>query len=321
MAMLMDSIQAIGNILCVRWAFDGKVTEGPYCTTQAVIKQIGEGGVSWFTTSVAIMTFVQTMFPGKLNPSQARRLAVAMIVWTFLFLFLIIIIPAITIPHYYGDAGAWCWITYTSGEVSRLKIGSEYGYLWLAATVSFVLYGIIVVNWLREATMKRDHRRHREAISMAWYPIAYTAEVFPISLVRFLEWNSKGPRPQRGFLILAAILFASSGAINVLLWLLTGRRFGFSDPHEGDERDKEEDPRRESYMTYMVSSVPGRMLSPVSGGMVSPGRRGLHFRAATAGGEWHFSQPSFPEDPPVVHRGYITEPYEWMPPREGEPGP
>jgi hypothetical protein len=132
-------------------------------------------------------------------------------------------------------------------------------------------------------------------------------EIFPISLVRFLQWDPKGPRVQHEFIILAALLPASSGAINVLLWLLTGRRFGFSDPHEDDEED---DCERESYMMHMLSSVPGRMLSPDG--------RSLHFRAATAGGEWHFSQPSFPEDPPVAHRMYIPEPYEWMPSRERE---
>jgi hypothetical protein len=62
----------------------------------------------------------------------------------------------------------WCWIPDASREASRLKIASQYAYFWLAAAVSFVLYGIIVVNWLREATAKRDRRLHREAISMAW---------------------------------------------------------------------------------------------------------------------------------------------------------
>src|ERR1700676_3425271 len=62
----------------------------------------------------------------------------------------------------------WCWITDRTLESSRLKIGSEYAYFWLAATVTFVLYGIIVVNWLREATAKRDRRLLREAISMGW---------------------------------------------------------------------------------------------------------------------------------------------------------
>jgi hypothetical protein len=124
-------------------------------------------------------------------------------------------------------------------------------------------------------------------------------EVFPISLVRFLQWNGKGPKPQRGFLILAAVFIASSGAVNVLLWVLTGRRFGFSDPQVGDE---EEDRRRESYTMHLLSPVSGRML-PV------------------AGGGSHSSQASFPEDSPMAPGVYVPEPYEWTPPREGEPGP
>ncbi|KAF9514271.1 hypothetical protein BS47DRAFT_1343207 [Hydnum rufescens UP504] len=240
------------------------------------------------------------MFPGMLNRSQVRRLAAAMIVFIFLFITLMVTIPATTIPHYYGDTGAWCWITDTSVEASRLKIGSEYAYFWLAAAVSLVLYGIIVVNWLREATAKRDRRRHREALSMVWYPIAFTAEVFPISLVRLLQFNRKGPRPRHGFVVLAAIIIASSGAVNVLLWLLTGRRFGFSDSPEGDE---EEDRRRDSY------TMP----------MISPAERGLHPPAATAGGGLPISHPSFPEDPPTTQRLYVPEPYVWMPPRTPPP--
>ncbi|KAF9505895.1 hypothetical protein BS47DRAFT_484443 [Hydnum rufescens UP504] len=215
-AIFMDSIQAMGNILNARWTFNGKITEGSYCTTQAILKQIGDD--AWFTIAIAVMTFVQTMFPGRLNRSQARRLAIAMIILIFLFLFLMIIIPATTLPHYYGNTGPWCWITDANREASRLKIASEYAYFWLAAAISFVLYGIIVVNWLREATAKGDRRRLRQAISMG-YPIAYTVEVFPISLVSISSMECEGPKPQRGFLIPAATCIASSGAVNVLLWL------------------------------------------------------------------------------------------------------
>jgi hypothetical protein len=66
------------------------------------------------------------------------------------------------------NRSAWCWISDTSGEASRLKIGSTYAYHWLAASASFALYGVIAVNWLREGTVKCDRRRHREAISMLW---------------------------------------------------------------------------------------------------------------------------------------------------------
>ncbi|KAF9514279.1 hypothetical protein BS47DRAFT_1485150 [Hydnum rufescens UP504] len=276
-AMFMDSIQAMGSILTARWAFDGKVTEGSYCTSQAVLKQFGNDGASWFTIAVAVMTFVQTVFPGVLSRSRARQLAAAMIILIFLFLFLMIVIPSTTIPHYYGNTGAWCWITDTSVEASRLKIGSEYAYFWLAATVTFVLYGTIVVKWLRQATAERDRRLLRDAISMGWYPIAYTAEIFPISLVRFLQWRPAGHRPQHGWVILAAILFASSGAVNVLLWLLTGRRFGFSDPQEESD-EEEEDHKRVSYMTGMLSPGSAGVHSPAIGSLYSPAVTGSRRR-------------------------------------------
>jgi hypothetical protein len=44
-----DIIQAVGGILNIRWAHDGIVTTGPYCTAQGIIKQIGELGVALIT--------------------------------------------------------------------------------------------------------------------------------------------------------------------------------------------------------------------------------------------------------------------------------
>jgi len=286
LAISMDSIQALGSILSARWAFDGKITEGSYCTAQAVLKQIGNDGVAWFAIAIAVMTFFQTMLPGKLNPSQARRLAGAMIIFIFLFLFLMIIIPATTIPHYYGNTGPWCWVTDSTVESSRLKIGSEYGYYWLAATVSVLVYGTIAVKWFKEASAERDRRLIRDAISMGWYPIAYIVEVFPISLVRFLQWQPSGKRPQHGWIILSATLFASSGAVNVLLWLLTGRRFGFSSPQHGEEDEREED-------TFLM-------------GMHSPSVAGSHS-----------AQQSFPDGSSIVREAHLPSPYVWAPPHEG----
>lgn len=39
---------------------------------------------------------------------------------------------------------------------------------WLAALLSIVLYGYIVVKWLREAAAERDPRLARDAIAMGW---------------------------------------------------------------------------------------------------------------------------------------------------------
>ncbi|KAF9514278.1 hypothetical protein BS47DRAFT_1382045 [Hydnum rufescens UP504] len=220
---LRHIIEAMGSILSARWTFKGKVTEGSYCTTQG-----------WFTIAIAVMTFMQTMFPGKFNRSQARGLAVAMIVLIVVFLFLMIIIPATTIPHYYGNSG--------------------------------------------QATAEHDDLLLRDLIpfhSVHPWSSAYTAEIFPISLVRFPQWNSKGHKPQHGFVILAAILFAFSGAVNVLLRVLTGRRFGFSNPRE--EREEEEDHKRGPHMVAMLSSGAAGMQSPGAGACILLGRRSRTF--------------------------------------------
>ena len=46
---LFDILQAIGDILNIRWAHNGIVTTGSYCTAQGVIQQIGEVGVALST--------------------------------------------------------------------------------------------------------------------------------------------------------------------------------------------------------------------------------------------------------------------------------
>ena len=42
-------MQAIGGILNVRWAHNGIVTTGPYCTAQGLVEQIGDTGVALMT--------------------------------------------------------------------------------------------------------------------------------------------------------------------------------------------------------------------------------------------------------------------------------
>ena len=39
----------MGGILNIRWAQDGIVTTGPYCTSQGIIQQFGELGVAVIT--------------------------------------------------------------------------------------------------------------------------------------------------------------------------------------------------------------------------------------------------------------------------------
>lgn len=61
--------------------------------------------LAFFTIGLALMTFVQTIFPLRLTPRKARIITAAYIFVVFLFLILIISIPSSTLPRYYGDTG------------------------------------------------------------------------------------------------------------------------------------------------------------------------------------------------------------------------
>ena len=52
---VFDFLQAMGGVLDVRWAHNGIVTTGHYCTAQGIIQQIGELGVALITLVCLIL--------------------------------------------------------------------------------------------------------------------------------------------------------------------------------------------------------------------------------------------------------------------------
>ena len=54
---LYDLFSAISSILNVRWAHEGIVTTGPYCTAQGIIKQIGGTGVALILLVCIVYSF------------------------------------------------------------------------------------------------------------------------------------------------------------------------------------------------------------------------------------------------------------------------
>ena len=51
--LIFDMLMASGGILDVRWAHNGIVTTGPYCTAQGILQQAGELGVGLITLVVS----------------------------------------------------------------------------------------------------------------------------------------------------------------------------------------------------------------------------------------------------------------------------
>jgi len=98
---------------------------------------------------------------------------------------------------------------------------------WLASSISVVLYGYIIIRTLLAS--KPDQaliRNPKAAIWLLWYPVVYIIEVLPFSVLSFDMASNVGLVYYLGVLA----IFAATGAINVLGWNITGRRFGFERP-------------------------------------------------------------------------------------------
>ncbi|KAF8320617.1 uncharacterized protein EI90DRAFT_3080787 [Cantharellus anzutake] len=226
-AIFIDVIGGVGNILSVRWAFTGEVVEGPYCTAQAALKQIGGNGVAWFTMAIAILTYLQVVHWSWVGERGAKIFATGSICFITVFIILIIAIPASIFHPYYGEAGPWCWIRNGSGASrQKLRFTTQYASEWLAILVSIVAYGAVAYKWLHQASIDANYDLKRDAIAMGWYPIAYCVVVAPLSAVRFRQFS--GHQSTTAGEIFPSALIASWGAINAILWYSTGRRFGFS---------------------------------------------------------------------------------------------
>ncbi|KAK0228900.1 hypothetical protein IW262DRAFT_1456114 [Armillaria fumosa] len=231
-----DLIQAIGGIMDIRWIAEASVTEGPFCTTQGIFKQLGDLGVALSTMSIAIHTFLVLVFKCYSQPKVAP-LVVALI-WTFLGLVIGVSLAVHHRERYYGNTHYWCWIT---PEYRIEQIALEYGWVWFAASVNIMCYamialvlkGILLVDGFKIRLRRRSdtsgvnsdfdgkigmshsvQRSNAIAMQMLFYPAVYLVAIFPMSLVRWLSFfDVNVPFIATAF---ASILFSSSGILNFL---------------------------------------------------------------------------------------------------------
>jgi hypothetical protein len=74
---LYDVLQAMGGILDIRWANNGIVTIGSYCTAQGTIQQIGELGVALITLVCAFLA----MLTSRNTNLQLTRFLLSIHLW------------------------------------------------------------------------------------------------------------------------------------------------------------------------------------------------------------------------------------------------
>ncbi|KAK0211096.1 hypothetical protein DFS33DRAFT_1379067 [Desarmillaria ectypa] len=157
--LICDLIQAIGGVMNVKWAVDARVTEGTLCTTQGILKQLGDVGVALSTLAIAIHTFLVLVCRFYSRPRSA--LVVIAAIWIFLALIVGINEALHHDEDYYGSTGYWCWIT---SDFGTQRITLEYLWVWIAVFLDIVCYvfislaikGIIVLDGYKIRLRRRS---------------------------------------------------------------------------------------------------------------------------------------------------------------------
>ncbi|KAI0276627.1 hypothetical protein BGY98DRAFT_919174 [Russula aff. rugulosa BPL654] len=223
---VFDILQAIGGTLSIRWAHNGIVTTGPYCTAQGLIKQIGELGVALITLLLAVHTFVTAVWQVGL---KARGVALSLVCLACVFITLWVAIGRGIHRNYDTPTPYWCWI---SPQFPGERLVGEYVWMWIALFASATLY-VPLYFWAEgfwsideeykfhwwSADQRVGYAQRRATLGMLLYPLAYSLVVLPFTIARWLQFRDHHVSSAATFF--GSSMFHLSGAINVLLFLIT----------------------------------------------------------------------------------------------------
>ncbi|EAU91160.2 hypothetical protein CC1G_03328 [Coprinopsis cinerea okayama7 len=231
----IDGIQAVGAIINVVWLHRGKVETGPFCEAQGIFKQYGEVGVAFNTILIALYTFI-ALWGGRKIRSMLKTAILVFLAW--LAPLILVLIGNLTTQDFHGPVPLWCWIT---KRHPVWRIMGEYLWMWLGLAICILMY-IPIYFWNRGNFVPQDKwwkvrvrstrcspidsELRRKASIMLLYPLAYSIVVLPLSIIRWITFDreKKGysePTMATAATVLAGVLFASSGFLNVILYLRT----------------------------------------------------------------------------------------------------
>ncbi|TFK56974.1 hypothetical protein OE88DRAFT_1730405 [Heliocybe sulcata] len=235
--LLSDLIQAIGGMMDIRWIVKSNVEVGPFCTAQGALKQIGDVGVAMASMAIAFHTFSVLVFRWRPDASPKIAFVVLGFIWAFIALTVGLGLGTHKGEDYYGDTQYWCWIT---SDYPVQRIALEYFWLWFTALLNIALYvplalvlkGYIIIDGMKVRVPRGEERTHlkitssngmkdagRLALEMLFYPAVYTITVLPIAVVRWRAFAAD--TVPFAATVVADVLFASSGLLNVILFALT----------------------------------------------------------------------------------------------------
>ncbi|CAG8953924.1 hypothetical protein HYFRA_00010885 [Hymenoscyphus fraxineus] len=254
--LLADLQQAVSFLIAFHWIAKNKlVGPSPICFAQGWLIQIGDLSSGLWVLAIAIHTFINLVLQ-KTIPFSMFVVAVVL-VWLFCVI-LTIIGPITHHKNFFVPAGAWCWIG-EHHETERLSL--HYLWIFVSQLGSLVIYISIFFSLrTRLAQTSRSQPRVSEnssglqsqsfhkstatgtttivtgqsqsehfAVSkqrilrtaryMVVYPFAYVVLTLPLAAGRVAAMT--GRRPSLVYLCVAGAMMASSGIVDVVLYIYT----------------------------------------------------------------------------------------------------
>jgi hypothetical protein len=105
-------LSSVGYIMSLKWANDGVVRTGPYCTAQAAIKQLGNLSSALWAIVIAMHVFITIFWERKCRRFVAPTVAV--IIWALVLLMVTAVSPMgianDTMGPWWGVEPFWCGI-------------------------------------------------------------------------------------------------------------------------------------------------------------------------------------------------------------------
>jgi len=244
----------VGHAMSLKYVIVSRVDTGMYCIVQGVLRQFGGVSVALVTLTIAVQTFL-TIWRLKFLD---RNISAVILGVEFIFIILWVTIGNGTNNHpkkeyYTVPTPYWCWI---GKDFKAERLAGEYVWFWLTLLVSLASYiplfllhhGVIKsgTSWYSPAAQPfltvRDNRGQQvlqsQRIGVLWYtifyPTVYCVVILPLSIVRWINFTAEAKTghshhwPAATFIVVS--LFALSGFLNAILYVLTRRRFFHSEP-------------------------------------------------------------------------------------------
>jgi len=235
-------LNSVAGVIGIAWLKGNGITEGPLCIAQAVMNQIGNLALAYFTITIAIHTFSSLV----LHKRHSVWLASSVIVAGWFFALAAATFPMLVRRSQgpiYGDAGLSCGFR---GFYPKPQFFLHLFPIFLASFISVVLYSTVFLvlrgtfiikggikftldpnqrwGWPSGTLDEYHHLIAAIARSMLWYPFAYIVFLLPYSIVHLLALS--GFAVSFGVTVFAFVCWFLLGFVNVLLLYHTFRVLG-----------------------------------------------------------------------------------------------